>query len=189
MIMETVTHAISSIPYPHTINDTIYILLHLGLYTLVLYGLYDQFIRETIRTIIQTTTSRVRDVYRRITSYAWQKRNILTAKIKRRFKPPKPGEPQTIHMMSIASGTTVSSSLKAQIKRGEGSWTYFTLAWTVISVVFAAVDDMYQPDNLKDWTLLILVVDIAGSLWLCFYCRWFRNKIIGITNHRNTNFD
>lgn len=172
-----------------TVDDAVFIILHAALYGVLIYGVYYQKVRQKLHVWLSSSRRTLQDSLTSIYSLISRKGQSAVSKFKRWLRPLKPGVPQTIHLRSIGSTVRMSDNIQVRIQRGEESWAHFTLAWTVISVVFATVDDMYQPLASTSYGLLTLLIDIMASIWLCFYCGWFRNKIIGIVYRRNRTPD
>lgn len=72
-------------------------------------------------------------------------------------------------------------SLEIRVKRGEKSWGYFILAYSILLGIFLSLISILPDFN---YGLLIkgvfIVVISAFLFYLCFSNRWFRNKIVGI---------
>lgn len=68
----------------------------------------------------------------------------------------------------------------ASCKRGEKSWSYFPLAYGILSVVVTQINSISE--FAKGYKVLITVADLAILLYLSFFNSWFRNKTIGFIN-------
>lgn len=65
----------------------------------------------------------------------------------------------------------------ATVKRGEKSWSYFYLAYGILSVI--VIEIISVSDFAKGYKIFIVFVDLGALLYLTFFNSWFRNKIIG----------
>jgi len=64
------------------------------------------------------------------------------------------------------------------VKRGKESWSYFYLTYGIASVIMMQIISV--SDSLKNYKVVISVVNLGLLLYMCFFNGWFRNKIVGI---------
>jgi len=63
------------------------------------------------------------------------------------------------------------------VKRGEKSWNYFYLSYGIASVILMQIISVSE--SLKDYKVIISIVNLIFLLYLTFYNGWFRNMILG----------
>lgn len=171
-----------------TVDDFVFGILHLVLFGWFFYGLYHQYARARFHGWIGRSIRKLRTASTTFKSWIFRKGGKLIAFV-RKLRPTKPGTTQYVHMLSINSTAYVNEDIKVQLKRDESSWAYFSLAWTVLSVLYIAIDAAYHRVADTTFSTPIIVIDVAILTWLCFYCGWFRNHIARIVNHRNATPD
>ena len=66
---------------------------------------------------------------------------------------------------------------QVSVKRGKGSWKYFSLGYGILSVIVTQIISVSE--FWKGYKVLITALDLGGLLYLAFFNSWFRNKIIG----------
>ena len=67
--------------------------------------------------------------------------------------------------------------VEIRIKRGEKSWSYFILTYTVLLAVILAIISTLDIECVFKIIFIIFVAVIL--FWLCFWNNWFRNIIVG----------
>ena len=72
----------------------------------------------------------------------------------------------------------ISASLEGGVKRGEISWAYFTIAYTIILTLIVGIISLLDIIN---WILRVgIIIGLAILFfYLCFFNDRFRNKIVG----------
>lgn len=68
-------------------------------------------------------------------------------------------------------------SIDAVVKRGEQSWSYFPIAFGILSVVIIEVIGI--TDTLGNYQAILIIINLLILLYLCFFSGWFRNKLVG----------
>lgn len=82
-----------------------------------------------------------------------------------------------IIVLSAVQGSCRMKGDGASIKRGEKSWRYFYLFYSVLSVIMMQIISFSEIG--KGYKIYIAVVDLLTLIYLAFFNGWFRNKIIG----------
>jgi hypothetical protein len=172
-----------------TLNDLLYIFFHVALAGIFLYGVYDQKLRRTFRNKVRTLGRRLKNTTKTLAVRFRDTAVRLATRVQRWLWPPVPGASYTAHVKPIHMKVGVSGEIGVKVTRGEQSWTYFGLAFTVLSVLYIEINNNYHRLADSSYSIAILTADVAVLFWLCFYCGWFRNKIIGIAVHRNKTPD
>jgi 4-hydroxybenzoate polyprenyltransferase len=69
----------------------------------------------------------------------------------------------------------MSSEIK--IKRGDISWGYFVITYTVLLAVILAIISVLN----INWffKIIFIILTVIFLFWLCFRNDWFRNTIVG----------
>jgi uncharacterized membrane protein len=72
-------------------------------------------------------------------------------------------------------------SLEMKLKRGEKSWAFFPLAYSILLTIFTSVISVI-PDDICSWIVKIIIILIVSIFLykLCFTNDRFRNKIVGV---------
>jgi c-di-AMP phosphodiesterase-like protein len=72
-------------------------------------------------------------------------------------------------------------SLEMKLKRGEKSWAFFPLAYSILLTISTSIISVL-PDFTCSWLVKITLIFFVSIFFykLCFYNDWFRNKIVGI---------
>ena len=78
----------------------------------------------------------------------------------------------------LKDGLHMSDKLGAQIKRGEKSWSYFVITYTVLLTLATGVISAIEVEWL--YKIVLILVSAIFLFRLCFFNGWFRNKIVGI---------
>ena len=77
--------------------------------------------------------------------------------------------------------TAKGGSLEMRVKRGEKSWGYFGLAYSILMAVFLGLISILPDFNYGLLIKGILIIIISLLLfYLCFSNQWFRNKTVGL---------
>ena len=64
------------------------------------------------------------------------------------------------------------------LKRGEISWAYFPIAYTILITISIGLISVLEIQWFCKFILIIITSIILFKL--CFYNSWFRNKIVGV---------
>ncbi|HYH74418.1 MAG TPA: hypothetical protein VD735_00495 [Candidatus Saccharimonadales bacterium] len=171
-----------------TIDDGVFYVLHLVLAGVFVYSLYHQFVHARWVKVVQAVRRRAAMRLRRMREWIHLKADQALHAIKLRLHPPKPGSSQNIRPHG-ASMVLATDSVSIQIKRGPLFWSYASLAWSAFSVLYIEVVSNYHRLDEASFTSLIAVIDLAVIFWLCFFSRWFRNKIAGFVAYRERTPD
>jgi|GEM_PF-6598459 len=65
-----------------------------------------------------------------------------------------------------------------KIKRGEVSWAYFPLAYSILLTISIGIISVLEICYI--YKILLIMVDSVVLFKLCFFNGWFRNKIVGL---------
>lgn len=65
-----------------------------------------------------------------------------------------------------------------KIKRGETSWAYFPLAYSILLTISIGIISVLEICYI--YKILLIIIDAVILFRLCFLNGWFRNKIVGL---------
>ena len=66
------------------------------------------------------------------------------------------------------------------VKRGDLSWSYFHIFYGLMNVVLLQI--INTTESLAGYKTIITIINVSILLYLCYYNRWVRNKIVGFFN-------
>ena len=77
-------------------------------------------------------------------------------------------------------------SVEGKIKRGEISWAYFPIAYTILLTISMGIIQIIE---ILTWYCRIILILLISSLWfnLCFFNGKFRTFIVGLFS-KSKNF-
>jgi len=163
-----------------TLNDILFVLLQLVLFCCVGYSFYERHVKANIsQGLVQMKLFIFRSL---------QRTSMSLRKLKKRKTKPISGSHQIIVADSVMS-TSIVGTARISVNRGEASWDYFALAWTVLSVFVIEANGLYNSKITANYSIAILIIDLCLITYLCFLSSWFRNKAIGLVNWRNETPD
>ena len=162
-----------------TLNDALFFIVQLLLIWCALYSLYERHARARIRLGMTRLTMRSMAVLRKGVSQLQKLKTKLL-----NWRKGREGSVQLIVADSVHSVSTFGNAM-ISVYRGEGSWEYFALAWTVLSVFVIEANGLYESAAVASISIGVMVLDLLIITYLCFVSSWFRNKIIVLVNLRN----
>lgn len=165
------------------LNDVLFFIMQLLLIWCAFYSLYERHARARVRLGTARLTKR---------SVATLQKGVLQLrKINTKLLNRRKGSKGSVQLIVVDSIHSLSMSGNAMISvyRGEGSWEYFALAWTVLSVFVIEANGLYESTAVTGISIGVVVLDLLIITYLCFVSSWFRNKIIALVNLRNSKPD
>ena len=171
-----------------TLNDIIYVLVQAVLVYWTIYSIYYRFIKFPLPSSVRRLKKRLK---RNLEVKSNQVKRSLVNKYKKIRLFLKIDKTQTHHIIipDPVKLSLTASNAKVQITRGEDSWQYFGLAWTVLSVFYIETNASYSVLQRSEYSIIVTIFNLAAITWLCFCSSWFRNWIIRLANHRNKTPD
>lgn len=187
LTLERLLPSIDQLLRSATLDDILFYAVHLMLYTCFIVGIYRQYLATHLdRTAIQVALYVKYQTQQAMTAINTVRHRLYQlAVLKYKKLRGTHNETQVIHVDPAHARIEFGGGVSVKVMRNdETSWGHFTLAWTVLSVVYTTIVSMYDPIELSGHSIGIAVVDIVIITWLCFYSSWFTNKIIGVINKR-----
>ncbi len=163
-----------------TLNDILFVLMQLTLVVCVIYSLYERHLKSRVAHAITDAKTH--------TKRAIQRTSLIIKKMKNRKLKPKSGS-HTIIVADSVMTTSIVGTARISVNRGEASWDYFALGWTVLSVFIIEANGLYNSQLTTNYSIGILIVDLCLITYLCFLSSWFRNKLMSIVVWRNRTPD
>lgn len=162
-----------------SVNDIIFLMIHLVLLYCVIRSVYLNRYKPGITTLLNKVRNKHNSVYFRI------KKSMINMLGRQKLN----HKNQQVIIADSTLSVSVTGNARISVLRDEASWGYFSLAWTVVSVFIIEANGLYSTKLTEDYTILILVIDLAAVTYLCFLSSWFRGKIMQIVNIRNKTPD
>lgn len=76
--------------------------------------------------------------------------------------------------------------MEMKVTRGEMSWAYFPIAYSLLLTFFIGIISVV--DIWYVYRIGLMIVSAAILFRLCFFNAWFRNKIVGVFS-RSKDFE
>lgn len=70
------------------------------------------------------------------------------------------------------------ATLEMEVKRGEKSWAFFPIVYNILLTLSVGIVSVFEICWFYKISVMILVAILL--FWLCFFNKWFRNKIVGL---------
>lgn len=65
------------------------------------------------------------------------------------------------------------------VKRGPESWSYFSIAFAILSLIVSQIVAVANVKYIENHKVLISIIDSLALIYLCYFNGWFRNRIVG----------
>lgn len=167
-----------------TVNDVLFFAMQIALVLSVGVSVYERRAKAKIHSGIAKIKTKVSRWGQKVRSWVKVKQAQLMNKFRR-----KTGNQKLIIAADSVMSMSTTGNARISVNRGEGSWEYFGLAWTVLSVFIIEANSLYSSPLVNNYSIAILIADLIAITYLCFISSWFRNKIIWIVNLRNKTPD